>query len=383
MKPKMCQGQPSWKFVSNKVEAAITQMGGHLAPVRFRLPHGVIEPFSVAPWAEEPAASKLIPVLRALRGDFFCAPFGGNETPHRSEQHPPHGETANAKWKFEALENVESETTLHLSLATSVRPGQVDKYIRLRENETALYCRHVISGMSGCLPLGHHAMLKFPSEPGSGNISTSKIRFAQVLPTAFENPELGGYSRLKHGAVFSRLDRVATANGSHADLSRYPTGRGFEDLVMLIHEARPDFAWSAVTYPKQRYVWFSLKDPRILRSTVLWMSNGGRHYAPWSGRHIDVLGIEDVTAYFHYGIAESVRPNPVNQRGFATSVALAKNCPSTVNYIMAVAQIPSGFDKVKTILPGKDHVTLVSTENHRVLAPLQVSFLHPSLAGQV
>ena len=27
-------------------------------------------------WAEEPEARKTLPLLRALRGDFFCAPFG-------------------------------------------------------------------------------------------------------------------------------------------------------------------------------------------------------------------------------------------------------------------------------------------------------------------
>ena len=375
MKTTVCLGQPSWQFASNKTEAAITQLGGQLAPVSFRLPQGVVEPFSVAPWAEEPATSKLVPLLRALRGDFFCTPFGGNETPYRGESHPPHGETANAVWKFESLGNVEDKTTLHLSLAPTIRPGRVDKFIQLRENETTLYCRHIISGMSGRLPVGHHAILKFPLEAESGNLSTSKIRFAQVCPTAFENPEQGGYSSLKPGAEFSRMERVPKADGSHADLSRYPTGRGFDNLVMLVHEARPDFAWSAVTFPQQRYVWFALKDPRVLRNTILWMSNGGRHYAPWSGRHVNILGVEDVTAYFHYGLAESVRSNPVNRRGFATSVLIPKNKPFTVNYIMAVAEIPRGFEKVQAIEAGDGHVTLISTGNHRVLVPMDTGFL--------
>lgn len=381
MKTTVCAGQPSWQFASNRVDACVTRLGSHLAPVRFHLPHAVIEPYAVAPWAQEPATPGLLPLLRSLRGDFFCAPFGGNETPYRGERHPPHGETANALWKFESLQNRENETTLHLSLAPEVRPGRVDEFIRLRENETAIYCRHVISGMSGRLPLGHHALLKLPPEAESGNLSTSKIRFAQVLPTAFENPEQGGYSRLKPGAVFTRLDRVATLAGERADLSRYPTGRGFDDLVLLVHDAGPDFAWSAMTYPKLRYVWFALKDPRILRSTLLWMSNGGRYYSPWNGRHSNVLGIEDVTSFFHYGVAESARPNTINQRGFATSIALRRNRPFTVNYIMAVAEIPSGFNRIKAIVPGENHVTLVSTDNHRVTVPLDVSFLGGTAPG--
>jgi hypothetical protein len=51
---------------------------------------------------------------------------------------------------------------------------------------------------------------------------------------------------------------------------------------MVAHEATPEFAWTAVIFPEQRYVWFALKNPRLLRS------NGGRHYAPWHGRHVSV-----------------------------------------------------------------------------------------------
>jgi len=377
MKNTVCLGQPSWNFASNRVTASITRRGGHLAPVRFKLPHGIVEPFAVAPWAEETTASRLIPLLRALRGDFFCAPFGGNDTPYKGEQHPPHGETANAAWKFESLKKDESLTTLHLSLTPKVRHGRVDKFIQLRENETVLYCRHVISEMTGRIPIGHHALLKIPAVPDFGNFSTSEIRYAQVLPSAFEQPGQGGYSRLKPGAEFSRLDRVRDATGNHTDLSRFPTGRGFDDLALLVHEASNDFAWSAMTYPRQRYVWFALKDPRVLRSTLLWMSNGGRHYPPWNGRHFNVLGVEDVTAYFHYGVAESVGKNPLNQKqGYATSIQLRKDCPFTVNYIMAVAEIPQGFDKVRSIIHGESHVTLISTKNHRISIPLQISFLH-------
>ena len=102
MKLIRIHGQPSWPFASDKVDAAITRQGGHLAPVRFRLPHGVVQPYSVAPWAEEKASAKLIPLLRSLRGDFFCAPFGGSDSVYRGEKHPPHGEVANSNWKLES-----------------------------------------------------------------------------------------------------------------------------------------------------------------------------------------------------------------------------------------------------------------------------------------
>ncbi|XHR26695.1 MAG: hypothetical protein ACFUZC_12130 [Chthoniobacteraceae bacterium] len=376
MQTTVCLGQPSWKIAANRVEACITQQGGHLAPVRFQLPQGAVEPYAVAPWAEEAQDPKLLPLLQSLRGDFFCLPFGGNEKPHRGKCFPPHGETANGLWHFKTLQNDSYGKTLHLSLASELQSGQVEKLIHVRNNEAALYCRHIISGMSGRFPIGHHALLKIPPDADSAIVSTSKMRFAQVLPTSFENPEQGGYSRLKPGAVFSRMDRVPLLSGENADISRHPTGKGFDDLALFVHEARPDFAWTAVTYPRNRYVWFALKDPQVLRSTIFWMSNGGRHYLPWNGRHVRVLGVEDVTSYFHYGAAESARSNSINRQGFATSVELRPNHPYTVNYIMAVAEIPEGFRQVRAIIPDKHHVTLVSTGNHRVNAAVDTAFLY-------
>ena len=376
--PKLAgvRGQPSWRFESDRVAAAITQLGGHLAPVRFKLPHGTVEPFSIAPWAEEKIAASEPDLLRACRGDFFCAPFGGSDTPYRGEKFPPHGETANAKWKLESLVKNKLETVLHLSLRTKVRKGCADKFVRLRRGETALYCRHVLSGMTGKMSYGHHAILKFPEVPGSGLISMSPITYAQVSTLPFENPAKGGYQSLKPGAAFSRLDKVPALDGSQADLSSYPARPGFEDLVMIAHRAAPDFAWTAVAFPKQRYVWFALKDPRVLRSTVLWISNGGRHYAPWSGRHTGVMGLEDVTSLFHYGIAASAEANAFSKRGIATCVELKPFAPLVVNYIMGVAAIPAGWGPVRSISRVAGGVTLKATGGREVFAPVDVDYLY-------
>jgi hypothetical protein len=376
MKLTRIRGQDSWRFASDRIDAAVTQQGGHLAPVQFHLPQGVVEPFSVAPWAEEKIGPEFPAVLKSLRGDFFCAPFGGSKSNYQGESHPPHGEVANSNWKLEAIKKDKTITELHLSLKTKIRSGRVDKMIRLRRGETALYCRHVISGMSGKMNLGHHATLKFPDTPGSGLIDTSPISFAQVLPVPFENPDQRGYSSLKPGALFSRLDQVPALDGTMADLGRYPARRGYEDLVMAVHEATPEFAWTAVTFPKERYVWFALKDPRVLRSTTMWISNGGRHYPPWNGRHVNVMGLEDVTSYFHRGLADSAQPNPISKRGIPTHLTLKKSTPLVVNYIMAVAALPRKWGRVKSITPGPHGVTLRSIAGKDIVVPLDFNFLY-------
>jgi len=106
------------------------------------------------------------------------------------------------------------------------------------------------------------------------------------------------------------------------------------------------------------------------------MSNGGRHYAPWSGRHTAVLGIEDVTAYYHIGLAESVKKNALKEKGFPTSVTLNAKKPFEVNYIMAMSDIPAGFDEVKSIRQvGDEEIELVSVSGKRKRTKIDLGFL--------
>jgi hypothetical protein len=377
VKPQVIHGQPSWRLASAEVEAFVTELGGHLGPVTFDRQRRKLRPYSVAPWAEEPTEPSLLPLLKALRGDFFCLPFGGNATPFGRERHPVHGETANARWRCRSLETKAGRTCLHLSLVPKVRPGRVDKRIWLMDGQNTIYSQHVVSGMSGPMNLGHHAMLKFPDAPGSGLVATSRFVYGQVFPGALEQPEEGGYSCLKAGAEFRSLQKVPTLDGGTTDLSRYPARRGFEDLVMLVSAAKGPLAWTAVTFPRDRYVWFALKDPRVLRGTIFWLSNGGRHYAPWNGRHLGVLGLEEVTSYFHVGLAESARKNPLSRKGYPTCVTLNPRKPLVVNYIMGVAAIPAGFDRVAAIQPTRagEAIVLKSASGRRAEAAVDISFL--------
>jgi hypothetical protein len=359
---RVVHGQPSWRLASDQVEAFVTQTGGHVAPVTFDRRHRRIKPYSIAPWAEERGAAPKEPILKVLRGDFFCMPFGANATAFAGEKHPVHGETANARWRFESLEKRDGTTSLHLSLRTRVRRGRVDKTISVADGENIIYSRHVISEAAGPMSFGHHAMLKFPDYPGSGVISTSRFVYGLVFPRAFELPEQRGYSFLKPGAEFQSLDAVPAANGETVDLSRYPARRGYEDLVMVVADPGQPLAWTAVTFPRERHVWFALKNPRELGQTMLWMSNGGRHYPPWNGRHINVLGLEEITSLFHIGLAESVEKNSISERGYPTSVTLKAGESFSVSYIMGIATIPPGFDSVKSIEaePGRRRIVLRS-----------------------
>jgi len=367
-------GQAGWSFANGHVKAFLTRTGGHLAPVVFRLGRRPVQPFSIAPWADEPLPG--VPtMLRVLRGDFFCAPFGGNAAPFRGERHPPHGETANRVWTFRSLERQGDAVCLHASMSTHVRRGRVDKRLTLRDGHAAVYCEHVLTGFRGPMPVGTHPMLRFPDDAGVAHISTSRFTAGQVVPRGWEEPAARGYSCLKTGAAFTSLKRVPARDGGVVDLSRFPARRGYEELVQLVSDPALPFAWNAVTLPGAGYVFFVIKDPRVLRETVLWYSNGGRHYPPWNGRHVNVLGVEDVTAFFHLGLADSAKPNLLSRAGVPTALTLSPRRPLRVAHILALAAIPRGFDEVKSITAHGDGVKLTARSGRAVSVPLDLGFV--------
>ena len=372
-------GQPSWRLKHSSVELFVTRTAGMLAPATFQLPRGrTVSPFAIAPWAGEKIDAGLPPLLRALRGDFFCAPFGGNGTPWRGERHPPHGESANAAWTHVAATHTRDAATLHLQLATKVRPGLIDKRITLRSGHTAIYCEHTLTGFRGPLAVGTHPCLHLPGPDGHARVSVGGWDHGQVLPVPFGNPAGGGYSSLQPGARFTSLAAVPLATGGVADLTRYPARAGYDDLVMLLGKPGRTLGWTAVTFPKTGWVFLQLKNPEILRHTILWHSHGGRHYAPWNGRHRNVLGLEETTSYFHFGQAESAKPNLLSAAGYPTTVNLSPKKPLRVAHIFAVAAIPRGFDIVADVqaLTDGSGILLTAANGRTAKLALDVGFLH-------
>lgn len=361
-------GQPGWHLKQGAVDTWVTRTGGMLAPATFRLSGGrTAQPFAVAPWVGEKIDAELPPLLHALRGDFFCAPFGGNGVAWRGEKHPPHGESANADWKLVDYASGREATSLHLRLATKVRPGVIDKRVTLRAGHSAIYVEHTLTGFNGPMSLGTHPCLHVPGPEGAARVSVGGWDWGQVLPVPFENPAAGGYSTLQPGARFESLRAVPLAQGGTADLTRYPARAGFDDLVMLMGKPGRTLGWSAVTFPQDGWALIQLKNPDVLRHTILWHSNGGRHYAPWSGRHRHVLGLEETTSYFHFGQAESAKPNPLSRAGIPTTVRLSPKQPLRVPHIFAVAAIPRGFDIVADVQAAPDgHGVVLTAGNGRI-----------------
>lgn len=365
--PELIHGEPSWRLSNDVVDLAVTRQAGHLAPVTFQLGDRTVSPYSLSPWKRDEVEEELPYLLRVLRGDFFCIPFAG------SKGMPPHGDSANHEWDL----LISSPDRLKLSIPGGVEGATVEKIIKIREGETAVYQDHRLSGWDGDYNYGNHPILDLSGLPeGAGRVTVSPFRWASVFDGVFSNPEQEEYGLLAAGANFTDLREVPLAAGGTTDLTHYPVRAGSEDLVMMVNEpatTEQPFAWSAVVL--DGYVWFGLKNPEDFPATLFWLSNGGRHRSPWNARHLGRIGIEEVCSYFCYGLEEA-REDRLADLGIPTTRRFHPDETVSLRTVQAVAAVPAGFGPVASITPdGPSQVAIRDEHGTTITAKVDWSFV--------
>jgi len=355
----------AWSIQSDRASLAVTETGAHLSDVRFALGDGrTIEPMHTSPWEHEALPPDVPPILRVLRGDFFCAPFAESDVIPTETR--AHGLTANGTWQVTG----QTQRTLDLLLDGDVMGATITGHYEVKSGQAAVYQRHTITGGNGRIPMAHHAMLK--ADPPL-QLAFGPHVWAGTPSTAPELPP-NGRSILAYPQDITDLTRALLADGGTADITTYPFADGHEDVWMIATDATASFGWSAATSP-DGWVWFALKDPRILPGTVLWLSNGGRTYPPWSARHRHVIGIEEVRSYFANGHAASIADNRLSRRGTPTAFDLAPGGRIVINYVFGVAPVPAGFGPVTDIRPDPGGVAITDSQGTRLHASVDRSFL--------
>ncbi len=367
--------QPSWVIRNDQVEACITRAGGHMAPVTFhRRSKASVQPYYVSPWQTEDRKIAE-PVLKPLRGDFFCMPFGANP-PYRGEQHRVHGEPAGRSWRLGSLKRDGEVLTLRLSLRTRVKKGKITKQVHLVDGHNAVYLCHTLEGYNATVPLGHHATLAMPEKPGDMQVAVSPFQLGLTCPVLFSDPGQREYQSLAIGESFTDLREVPTLwkDPPTRDCSSFPGPVGYDDLVSIFRKPDTAPAWTAAVVASQGYLWYALKDPAVLPATVMWMSNRGRHGEPWDGRNA-CLGIEDVCGYFAEGLGASAGMNEVTRAGVFTALTLRDSAPKHVRYIQGVAKVPRGFKQVRSASFEPGEVRFTSLSGKTVAVPVRHEFL--------
>lgn len=245
----------------------------------------VIAPLNRAPWVDtgEVMPDGEAPLMARLGGDFFCAPFAAS-----AEGSPLHGWPANSRWHVTRSQ----EGVLEAELEHRVLGARLTKRLLVLDCHPFVYQSHRFSGGSGRITFANHANVSV----GNGAfIRTSPKRVWETPESQQEPDPARGRSALVSPAQ-SKDPRAFPGVDGPVDLTRYPWNPCHEDFVIGIEAAGNTFGWTAVTRPVEGDLYLSLRDPGRLPMTMLWHSNGGRDYPPWSSRHVGCLGVEEGAA---------------------------------------------------------------------------------------
>lgn len=347
------------------ISLAVDLAVGHVADLSIDDGGRRLRPLHRAPWVDsgEALAEGLPANVARLSGDFFCAPFSRNDV----EEGPPHGWTANSAWDVVEDGPIAGGHRARLRLRRQVMGATVDKVLTLRDGHPFLYQEHVLTGGGGALPVAHHTMIRMAS---GGRIAFSPKRAALTPDAPLEtDPQLGS-SLFAYPARSDDVTRLPLADGGVADLTRYPPGEGHEDFVTLVEAGHAGLGFTAVQRSDEADLVLVLKNAASMPVTMLWFSNGGRRYAPWSGRHVGVLGIEDgISAVGH---RQSIGDNPVRREGVATAIDLDPSGAVSVRQVIgcaAISEAPVG------VTPGGGSLLLAFADGRMRSLPFDDAFL--------
>lgn len=328
---------------------------GHLR----RLALGDLAPLHTAPWVnDEPIVpdTGTAPTEQALSGDFLCAPFCANDV----NGGPIHGWTANAPWSLAD----EAAGSASFVLSRDVQGARVTKTLSFREGEPFLYQRHDFIGGTGEMPIGHHAMIRVA---GTAALSFSPKQLVFTPPDAPERDPSRGRSLLAYPASGPDLSAICFADGRPADLGTYPFAERHEDIVSMAEAGDSPLGWTAAVRDAENDIVLLLRDARTFPCTSLWMSNGGRDYAPWNGRHTRVLGLEDTRSYGTAGHRAGIGPNPMREAGLATAFDLGTD--PVLHYAIGAIPRPAGWTRIAGVTLDGGRLTLTDAGGATITVP--------------
>ena len=344
---------------------------GHIADLAVEQDGRLLRPLHKAPWigdSDDRFPEGTAPNVRRLSGDFLCAPFGRSDV----EPAPPHGWPANSAWDLVEQVAFAGGATALFRLRRPLMGATVTKRLTLRDGHPFLYQEHVFEGGEGRISVAHHPMTAMAE---GGRLFFSPKRFAATPDTPLESDPARGRSILRYPARSDDLTRFPLSDGREADLTRYPPGKAHEDFVILAEKAREGLGWTGVARVAERDLLLVLKDAATFPITMLWFSNGGRDYAPWSSRHIGVLGIEDGRGSPN-GNASSAGENFLTREGIPTAFTLALDGKIVVRQVIGAVLWDDAEIGLETVASADRALHLSANDGRTFSLRFDDGFLH-------
>jgi len=349
----MADGSAIVKIEAEGIAVTLDLAVGHISHLEVDRGGRRVAPLHRAPWIKDHHDEGTPAHLVRLSGDFLCAPFGLSDI----DGSPSHGWPANSPWRHLGSEAIKGGMIARFELEKRVMGASVTKEFTLRDGHPFLYQRHVFSGGDGDVSVGMHMMVSLPQ---GAHLTFSPRLFAETPPEAIEPDATRGHSILSYPARFNDLKQAPRADGGTANVTCYPFDRNHEDCVMLSEAPADKLSWAAALRHQEGDLVLSLKRPSDFPSTLLWMSNGGRYYAPWNSRHRGVLGMEEVRTYSLAGHKASIAPNPLSKEGIPTSISLAADGSVDLRQVIGIMPVPPGWDRVTRVEARNNGLAVIS-----------------------
>ena len=279
-----------------------------------------IAPLHRAPWKADEVPPDAPPHQRWLGGDFLAAPMGPGPD-------GLHGLAANGDWRVLSS----APGTLRAVLEGAVQGATLVKELSLQDDHPFVYQRHLFVGGEGALPVSNHAMI---AVAGGAKLSFSRKRWWETPANPQEQRSALAYPRrAEDAAEFPGVD-------GPVNLYRYPWGPAHEDFVAGVEDPASTLGWTAVVRPDQGDLILSLRNARALPLTMLWHSNGGRDHAPWNGRHLGCLGVEEGAALPILGLSSRKSPDPLTAAGPPALLTLDPHGTVELRHILGAIHWP-------------------------------------------
>lgn len=294
-----------WRLEWEHGSAEVQALGGMLGPVSLRLGgERELEIMHVAPWAGMTGADALPGIMRRLRGEWPCVPFGRTDRPADLPAgwttHPPedgwsHGYAANHHWQ--CLGATPQRVHLAIDYPEDAAVSRIERVITADPHAPALDITLAIwSRRASRLPAGLHPTFRLPPAPGRVRVLLAAHEGIHSYPTN----AAGAMSRLLPDTGSASLAALAGVDGP-LDMERLPLAAPTEELIQVrapraVGTGAP-FALHYLDYDACVGLWW---DTAQLPDLVMWVSNGGRIHFPWMSRHL-ALGAEPVNSLFDLG----------------------------------------------------------------------------------
>jgi hypothetical protein len=312
-------------------------LGGMLGPTLFLFPDGSqVAPFHVAPWFVEPEARGLGAIMRRMRGEWVCVPFGNESDRPRTGRWPasatgsdePHGYAANHEWIWD--DAGPASLAMHIEYPAGHAVARLERRITPDPHDTAIDFELVVLARRDCaLPIGLHPVFRLPTgSPGGALLEINGESRVATFPGDVDE------SALFVSDTVAPIGAVPTRTGGLVDARALPLAAAAEDLLQLINADGSVGLLNRAEGYRVRVTW----DRTHLPGLLLWFSNCGRTAYPWCGRHL-ALGVEPVCSAFDLGTQISAAPNPLNQHGIPTARRFCAGDVFATRYRIAVEEV--------------------------------------------